>query len=782
MTAHSPFKAPPQQTSVVGFDIETYGNGDLNVNPTPRPVCCSFAGGEDTLQAAQAAAQDCCAVFRIVQQRIGKKNWWLVVHVRDVLPVFQTLRNKGVVFVTINGRFDVSCLHAHPGTGFPDALRTFVSLVEQEKPQWRDIRVRQKVIDNATRKMFPEKGRYSLAGLVKRHFGVDISADKGPDAWRLRYHELENIPVREWPEKALKYAGEDALWNRRVYLAQSQKTVLVAGREVVNAAGDVLGEAVQLQADLALRMMTVEGYKVDPEMVSTFERAVQADVDMTKDAAKRLGFLRINRCKSCDGTGKVGEYPALKTCPTCNGWEHDRCLEEGIYKRKAQAKIGSEVKRRLQAIVAHHYREHPPLTEPSKSHPHGQIKTDAETLQGIADADETIADYCAGLFAKKLLSTYVPPLKAALDAAGRVHPGYNFLVRSNRTSSFGPNVQNPPQRGQFRECAVASEGNVLCSADWSSLELRTLAQTFIDLFGYSVMGDVINAGRDLHLWFAAKLMGVSYEEAESRYKAGDPVAKQKRQGAKPANFGIPGGMGAKTLVQYAKGYGVELTINQGYDLARQWKTAFPESQDFFDMVSNMCNTSPDPEGRWDLALPGCDFVRGGVGYTNGCNTYFQGRAAWGAKRVMWALLKACYLDEQSPLYGVRPWGFIHDEFLLEGPETTAHIWAPEVSRLMVEGMEEQTPNICQEAPAALMHRWYKAADPVFDSEGRLLPWVPTHDLPTPLQKVLQGRGHKKTDSARWSSFADFALRQKASFDVAVRFADSELQAVWQTAA
>ena len=45
---------------------------------------------------------------------------------------------------------------------------------------------------------------------------------------------------------------------------------------------------------------------------------------------------------------------------------------------------------------------------------------------------------------------------------------------------------------------MASEGHVLIACDYAQLELATLAQTCIHMFGQSRMAEVINQGIDPH--------------------------------------------------------------------------------------------------------------------------------------------------------------------------------------------------------------------------------------------------------------------------------------------
>ena len=119
--------------------------------------------------------------------------------------------------------------------------------------------------------------------------------------------------------------------------------------------------------------------------------------------------------------------------------------------------------------------------------------------------------------------------------------------------------------------------------------------------------------------------------------------------------------------------------------------------------------------------------RGGCSFTSGCNTYFQGLAADGAKAGIYAVTRESYGDMQSPLFGVRQVFFPHDESFSEGRAETAPTWAPRIPAIMVREMKRYIPDIPILAEAALMYRWYKDAEPVYvDWYGtqKLIPWEP----------------------------------------------------------
>src|SRR5262249_35569194 len=90
----------------------------------------------------------------------------------------------------------------------------------------------------------------------------------------------------------------------------------------------------------------------------------------------------------------------------------------------------------------------------------------------------------------------------------------------------------------------------------------------LDRYGQSVLADTIRAGRDPHVYTAAMLSGLEYEEFLALKKTDPARFKARRQAAKPVNFGVPGGLGKVKLSAYAKAnYGVTMTLGE----AEAWK-------------------------------------------------------------------------------------------------------------------------------------------------------------------------------------------------------------------
>lgn len=170
----------------------------------------------------------------------------------------------------------------------------------------------------------------------------------------------------------------------------------------------------------------------------------------------------------------------------------------------------------------------------------------------------------------------------------RVHARYSTLVRTGRTSSYDPNIQQQPREGWFRQVYIPSPGYKLVAVDYSAIELRTLARTCEAKFGYSRLGEVIREGVDPHAYTASMILGVDREEFLT-WKNSPDFEKQTqfkfyRQAAKAVNFGVPGGLGAPKLQAYAKAsYGVSLTLEQTQEFRTKLVTeVYPELELYLD--------------------------------------------------------------------------------------------------------------------------------------------------------------------------------------------------------
>lgn len=551
------------------------------------------------------------------------------------------------------------------------------------------------------------QAKFDLAAIVKRHFNEDISEDKNdPSSWRLRYSELEGRPISGWPTEAIRYALDDVRWTLAVYRSQEAK-----------ANGQIPDSESQARHAWWMHLMGVWGVRTDLERVTVLRRTLEADLARMDSVCRDAGLIREIRKR--DGTiERSQDKKALQAmvadeydgdAPTTAGRLRDgeRVPEISTAKEVLTARIDAAVMDRYDADVCAGTPRPDAQARAAKSAgvPATQIRR-WEALRAVAERSHV----------EKILSTYVPALEEGTVRA--ITPRWNPLVASGRISCLDPNLTNQPRKGGVRECFVPRQGWWYAIADYSYIELVTLAQTCLDWFGFSRLADAINAGIDPHLDMAASILGIPYDEAKRRKD--DPRIAAMRQAAKAYNFGFPGGLGPAKMIDYARAsYGVVMTLDEAKQRREDWYRKWPEMRRYHDRIGQATET-----GETLIVQAVSGRRRGGCGFTAAANSFFQGRTADGAKRAGWLLSRECYLPSDSPLYGSRIVAFVHDEFIVEAPIENAPRVAARLAEVMIAGMREYVPDVKVSVEAVLVDRWYKGAKPVHDAAGNLSLWRP----------------------------------------------------------
>ena len=205
----------------------------------------------------------------------------------------------------------------------------------------------------------------------------------------------------------------------------------------------------------------------------------------------------------------------------------------------------------------------------------GKISTTSESLEPYEANIPFIGLYLRSKAIEKLLGSFLDKMQS-----GVLHPTFDVLKNTGRTSAFGDlSSQNLPRDERVRSLFVPSPGHVFIDADYSGVEMVTLAQAVLSQFGgRSSMADAINARVDLHSLIASRLTG----------KAEGKISKEDRRKAKAVNFGFPGGMGARTFREYAKAnYGIDMTEAEATQHREIWLDTFPEMRRLLDESGNL---------------------------------------------------------------------------------------------------------------------------------------------------------------------------------------------------
>ena len=593
------------EIKAVAIDTETY-----LIEPgvfAPKTVCGSFHNGNHTdLMLAEPAA---AMVERVL---------------RD-----------GYVTVWANPGFDLATLCQTRPSLFP----LFVDALRNDRV-WC-VQIGQKLIDIADG---CRKGRkYNLAALTDRFFGFKM--DK--DTWRLRYAELDGIPVDEWPAGAQRYARLDAKFTWDLFRLQRARV-----------APDAMGARVRF--DVAAYWMSREGVGVDPDRIVQLEGDTLAAIAEMQPEFVAAGLLK-------DRNRHTGQSLLFGGGSEKPDWGKDY---DGIKRRIRKSGVVLRDKHT------------------------NNIRTDAGALRETGDPVlERFADYGqhVAVWTKDL------PFLIRGFADRRIHTRFDTLLDTGRVSSVNPNLLNLRRAPGVRECIVPRAGHVFLDCDYSSAELHTLGQTLLDLFGASRLADVLNAGKDPHVMMAGNIAGIAdYDEMKAHAEL-----KFYRQLAKIPNFGLPGGMSAEGLDAYARNYGVKLgetgfTAERLVDL---WHETWPEMRSYFAWIKRNLPT---------IALTrGSRRVRKSDEFCAQCNYLFQGLAAEGLALATWAVFEECYVDESSVMFGCKPLLPIHDELLVEAPADRADECLARLSEIMATEFNRIVPDCPTDVEGEIKERFRK---------------------------------------------------------------------------
>ena len=659
---------------LVAYDLETWGV-DLSLYPTPPIVCASWQVDGEAPQ--------------------------LIAGAHNAVITFAKLLKAGHDIGGANFTFDLGCLvAAEPGL----LPKVFAAL---DAGKLHDVALLERLHDNASGQLGAAGFNYSLAELEQRHFGRKREDKGGPDAWRLRYHELDGVPLAQWPAAARDYPLADARGTLELL-----KVMLGPDRF------NVACEAQEMRAAWALKLDAIRGIRTDPNLVPEIAAEIDRDFLESRERFLQYGFIVRRKVKG----GKEPEEPDGFSDEFPGGFKY------------------AEKREPLAHAVSVAYGGNPPRTET------GGVQCDADAL--AESGDPILEDYGEHKPSGKLRSTYVPILKRGLTQP--IHVTVNSFLETARCSYRQPNLQNLPRKGRVREGFIPRPGMFFCSTDYSTLELCTLAQVCYWLFGKSDLRTALNAEQDLHTRLAARVLGLTYEDALAKKAAKEESVSRTRQAMKEVNFGLPGKMGPPKLVLRARKAGIRFCESAGVlpkdecgtagkiyeycgrtvsptcvaclELAQKYRRLFfeewPEVAEYHECVDQVAQS-----GEAFESMSRGKMLRFTTNPNAIANHYFQNLAAVGAKDAGVAVRWAFYTPGTA-LYGKGAGVlFVHDENIPELWEETAHEAALEQSRLQCAVLQEHVPDVTIRAPPALMRRWLKEAEPVYVA-GRLVPWSP----------------------------------------------------------
>lgn len=616
-----------------GIDFETFLIGNESV--FPKPVCLSWYDGTETGLLNRAESES---------------------YLHEILT-------KKELIVAHNAVFECGVTITH----FPDLKNMVFDALDNNL-------IYCTYINEALWNVQREKKVYKLAldGLVKHYFDTDISAAKNdPDAWRLRYSELDDIPIDKWPEAAKQYAIDDSIWAYR--LKEKQEPI---------------NQSLALKSGVYLNLMGAAGFRIEQSRVELLEH------ELREYLKPRYEFLA----------------------------QHGFCLF-----------VGNKVKKKTKLMREHIVNSGVELQYTEKGGI--ATSQDALDFYMSQIDDPIIKTYSELSKYEKILSAYVSHMKGAPKIYTSYGTTLNTGRTSSSGSDLydSVNIQNQPREVKgttydVRNCYKARPGFKVVSIDYSGLELCSSSHQLYTTLGYSKMRDMLNGGSvpvDAHSHLAARRKGISYEEFMLR-KA---ELKADRNKAKPLNLSFPGGVGYDTmrylmykadvkthfqilekakrksdLYYYLTNLGVPdlrikrlnkkeyaLVQDELVGMKRDLFSAYPELEEFLKethkkFMTGKIRKKKNEFGEWEedemYMYDIYGFKRDWCTYTALCNGFLmQTPAAVGAQRAMCRIIREFYDNPD-----VFPQAFIHDEVIVELRQGTEVKYIPRISEILIDEM------------------------------------------------------------------------------------------------
>lgn len=594
-----------------------------------------------------------------------------------------------------------------------------------------DTQIRQQLFDIAVGRTLADDGvrGYSLANLYEIIFDKPMPGPGKVDSYRLRYGELYDVDFDAWPDEAVEYSRIDAESTIDIWQAQRD-----------GAAALLRDDAFQTYSAFCLSLISAQGMRTNADRVALLKAEQLEIMQALQPELIETGMLEAKYTGRKPNKVHVGytkkERPAQERIAKT-------CAERGV--EPMLTKGGEAVKRKGGVPGLEH------------------LSIDRTACHWAQDA--LMLRRAEYVTAEKILSTYVPFLEAGVDGPVTSRLG---LAATGRTTSSTPrepavggNQQNAPRKtkrvrksnlpnvtvtidpsggpakiGTFielenspngvRECFEPRPGKIFLSGDLAGAELHGVAQICKWKLGYSVLGETMNAGRDVHIVLATQLLGrpeADYDDVLASYKQDDPEVIEARQNAKPGNFGFWGAMGVKTFIKTQLREGVHWTFEDATRLRNAWLSTWREAQAYFDAGKYELG----PKGRAVVEFYWSKRLRKLRGLSTICNGFFQALVADGAKKACNEVIRRCYVGDASLyLNNTRPVNFVHDELVLETDDKRFDLLAPVVEEFvytMETEFNELVPDYPTKVDAVLAYKLSKRAKPVFDAEGYLIPWA-----------------------------------------------------------
>ena len=300
----------------------------------------------------------------------------------------------------------------------------------------------------------------------------------------------------------------------------------------------------------------------------------------------------------------------------------------------------------------------------------GAPSVGVDTLSNYVGNDcvDTLLEY-------KRISKLITFIKSweELQVEGKIYPSFNITARTGRTTCKDPNLQQCPQDSYVRNLIEARPGWKIIESDLSQAELRVASWFAND----KNMQHAYQSGSDLHSKTTELLFG-------DTSKLGHDEQKRLRTNSKATNFGFLYGMVAKSFIQYAKGYGLNISLEESEKIRAGFFNAYPRLLEWHEECKEFARKhgyieSPIGRKRWFDNIHSRNFKLRSADERQAVNTPVQGFASDICISALADIVFSKELDHTK--FNVL--GSVHDAILIEVRDD----YAEELSKYVKQTME-----------------------------------------------------------------------------------------------
>lgn len=270
----------------------------------------------------------------------------------------------------------------------------------------------------------------------------------------------------------------------------------------------------------------------------------------------------------------------------------------------------------------------------------------------------------------------------------KIYPSFNITARTGRTTCSNPNLQQIPQDKNVRNLIEARPGWKIIEQDFSQIELRVASM----FSGDANMQHAYQSGSDLHSKTTELLFGDTSHLSPQEQK-------RKRTEAKSMNFGFLYGMSAKTFVDYAKGYGLNITEEQSESFRNNFFEAYPRLLPWHEECKDYARKnghtwSPIGRKRFLPDIKSSNWSDRGQAERQSINSGVQGFASDMCISALSDIVFSDIIDHER----CKVLGSVHDAILFEVRDDYIDEVVPVIKEMMehpsiVEGIEIPIPII-----------------------------------------------------------------------------------------